>query len=256
MNIGLIIGCARSGTSILGELIAAHPDVKYVFEAHPVWQLGGQGVNDAHRLTAEHAVPELRQYVRQWFEQKQGKANLVIEKNPRNVVRVPYLRAIFPEAKIIHIVRDGRDVACSLLPGNGDVKWLHVRPPSWQSIFSEHTGVMRCALGWKDIVRIALDDLAAVPHLQIYYEDLVTRSRETTAKVMDYLGLKLHPNVIEFSQKIQNETDGSYHAQHQVLWYRDNHSSRIGRWRENLDETQKLAVNAALHDILVELGYE
>ena len=51
MNIALIIGCARSGTSILGELVSAHPDVKYIFEAHPIWELAALGENDSHRLS-------------------------------------------------------------------------------------------------------------------------------------------------------------------------------------------------------------
>ena len=36
MNLAFVVGCARSGTSILGELIASHPEVNYVFEAHSV----------------------------------------------------------------------------------------------------------------------------------------------------------------------------------------------------------------------------
>ena len=39
-----IIGCARSATSILGELIQSHPDVKYIFEASSIWETAGAGI--------------------------------------------------------------------------------------------------------------------------------------------------------------------------------------------------------------------
>lgn len=47
---------------------------------------------------------------------------VLVEKNPRHTLRIPFLKAIFPDAKIIHIVRDGRDVTCSLVPGCGGLR--------------------------------------------------------------------------------------------------------------------------------------
>ncbi len=60
MNIALIVGCARSGTSILGELIASHPEVKYIFEAHHIWEIAGLGENESHCLLKEHATPDVK----------------------------------------------------------------------------------------------------------------------------------------------------------------------------------------------------
>src|SRR5437899_898479 len=104
MNIALIIGCARSGTSILGELISSHPDVKYIFEPHDIWEFAGCGLDGCHRLTAEHATPEVIDRIRDWFRQQQADAPLIVDKTPRNTLRVPFVRAVFPEAKIIHII--------------------------------------------------------------------------------------------------------------------------------------------------------
>jgi protein-tyrosine sulfotransferase len=256
INIALIIGCARSGTSILGELIASHPEVKYVFEAHDVWELAGQGAYDSHRLVAEHATPEIRKRIREWFRKRQGSATLVVEKTPRNVLRVPFIRAIFPEAKIIHIIRDGRDVACSLMPGIGGDEWRHLKPPSWQKLFSDYTGIQRCALAWKEIIEIALEDLSPVPHHQVRYEQLATRPQEVSRDVLRYVGLADDPRVEKFCHKIQDSTPGSYHAQYQAQWYRDDHKSRIGRWRENLSNTEQEMVTGLLGNLLSGLGYE
>src|SRR5204862_4656085 len=113
-----------------GELIAAHEEVKYVYEAHEVWELGGLGKNESHRLRAEHAKPQVIAAIRGWFE-GQAEGRMIIEKCPRNSLRVPYIHRIFPEAKIIHIIRDGRDVICSLRPGIGEDEWRHLKPENW-----------------------------------------------------------------------------------------------------------------------------
>lgn len=256
MNIALIVGCARSGTSILGELIEAHPEIQYVFEAHSVWELGGSGINNSHRMVAQDATEFIKARVRNWFEERNGGACLIVEKNPRNTLRIPYVREIFPEAKIIHIVRDGRDVACSLVPGCGGAEWWHLKPPSWQVLMSNYEGPMRCARAWKEIMEIALADLSGVCHLQLRYEDLVNDPFEVATRIMTYLGLGSHPAVEDFCLKIQNSTDCTYHARQQSMWYRSDHRSRIDRWRENLSREEQSVIRDLLAPLLHELDYE
>lgn len=256
MNIALVIGCARSGTSILGELIAAHPDVRYVFEAHHVWELGGLGVNDSHRLTERHATPGVRKRIRRWFGAQGGSAGLMMEKNPRNTLRVPFIRAVFPEAKLVHVVRDGRDVACSMVPGCGGAEWSHLKPPSWKGLLVGSEGVLRCALAWKEVMEIALADLADAPHLEVRYEELVRSPRDVARGIGMYLGLREDPAVLRFCERIRDATPASYHAAHQSTWYRGDHGSRIGRWRENLTEAEQQTIHEALAGLLRKLGYE
>jgi Sulfotransferase family len=256
LKVALVIGCARSGTSILGELLASHPDIKYVFEAHDVWDMAGTGVNNSHRLVAAHATPEVRDKIRSWFKKQQGSAGIIVEKCPRNTLRIPFLRAVFPEAKIIHIVRDGRDVACSLMPGVGGDEWRHLKPPSWQSLFNEHAGLVRCALVWKEVMEIALTDLPSDAHHQVRYEDLVTDSWATAQELLSYLGLESNPAVREFCSRIQDSTLNSYHARKQKKWFRGDHKSRVGRWRENVDQMQQSMLHNILGDLLARLNYQ
>jgi LPS sulfotransferase NodH len=254
LRIALIVGCARSGTSILGELIAAHPAVRYVFEPHDVWDCAGLGANDSHRLTAQHATASIRSRIRDWARAQEDGA-LLVEKTPRNALRVPFLRAVLPEARIIHIVRDGRDVACSLVPGIGGAEWHHLRPPSWRRLLATETGVVRCAHAWTANVEIALNDLAGVPHLAIRYEDLVAQPRVEMVKILRYLGLDHRPEVDAFSTRIQDPTAGSYGARHQDVWYRPDHTRRIGRWRENMTALEQEIVGDILNTLLRRLGY-
>jgi len=256
MNIALIIGCARSGTSILGELIVAHPGVKYIFEAHHIWELAGLGADDSHRLVAQHATPNVKKRILKWFEEQKGSVHLLLEKTPRNILRVPFVREIFPKAKIIHIIRDGRDVACSMVPGCGEKQWSHLKPPSWKTLFSHYDGPVRCALAWKEIMEIALEDLTVVPHLQVRYEDLIGQPQNVACRILSYLELPQHPKVTGFCSKIQDSTSGSYHAQHQAVWYRENHRTRMGRWQENLTQEEQRIINDLLSSLLTKLGYQ
>ncbi len=256
MNIAFILGVARSGTSILGELLAVHPKTFYIFEAHSVWELGGMGQNESHRLAEVDATPELMVKIRAWFKYKSIPDRLILEKSPRNTLRVPYVHSIFPEGRFIHIIRDGRDVACSLVPGCGGDKWLHLKPPSWQKLFVQYQGAVRCALVWQESIRIALDDLAQVNHLQVKYEDLVQTPREVAEKMLSFLGLDNNPAVYDFCEKIQDATTAPHHARVQNQWFRADHKVRIGRYRENLSDGELRTINQLVGPTLQKLGYD
>jgi hypothetical protein len=197
-----VVGCARSGTSILGELIASHPDVKYIFEAHSTWEMGGLEVNGSHRLTSEYATDEVKSKIRKWFQEQAGKEAFLVEKNPRNILRI-----------------------------------------------------IRCGYAWREIVEIGLSDLQNTDHLQIRYEDLLANPAFTAEKIFQYLGLNLHEDVLAFCERISNDTNSSYHAKNQEQWYRQNHRSRMGRWRENLNEQDQETLTGILTPLLSRLGY-
>jgi hypothetical protein len=255
MNIALIIGCARSGTSILGELLAAHEDVEYVFEAHQVWEIAPPPPDASHRQAGQDATAEIKYQIRNVFSERLAKSNrkMIIEKCPKNTLRIPYLKSIFPEAKIVHIVRDGRDVACSLRPGLQD-GWYHLKPPNWQT-YAKEPLIERCAKTWRDVISIALRDLAKIDHLQIKYETLINNAASVISRLSDFLDLTDTGSMTEFARRIQDTTAESYQARHQSAWFRPDHRKRIGRWKENLNSDEKLRVNEILSPTLARLGY-
>jgi len=70
----------------------------------------------SRRLTAQHATLQVVRRICQRFERERGDARLFVEKMP--ALRVPFMPAVLPEAKIIHIVRDERDVSSILPPSS------------------------------------------------------------------------------------------------------------------------------------------
>lgn len=252
MNITFIVGCARSGTSILGELCEAHPRVMYVYEEH-IWRRLAE--TDHHAVTVDDITDKNRLKLKKWMRMYKRKNKAVVEKNPRHVVRIPFMKSVFPEAKIIHIVRDGRDVSCSLKSGLCGKTWAHVKPPRWREIERDYEGVIRCAHAYHDIMQYPMRDLEEVEHLQVKFEDYVADSRGIAKEVMNYIGLPMHDKVLQLADKVQDEMEGSYVAKNQMRWYKKDHTKRIGRWKENMTEDEQIEVNRILRPVLDYYGY-
>ncbi|MAQ93795.1 MAG: hypothetical protein CMM84_09765 [Rhodothermaceae bacterium] len=112
----VVLGAARSGTSMTSRVLMRHPDVAFWMEPKYMWKVGRPLAPDDVR-TADEATPSVRKYIRKQFEafaEKEGKPRFM-EKTPSNCFRVPFVHAVLPEAKFLHVVRDGRDVTRSAL---------------------------------------------------------------------------------------------------------------------------------------------
>lgn len=115
MNICFLIGAARSGTTLLGEhLLSNHSEVAYLGEPDYVWQ-NVIGYQSHDLIKVEEAETWKGDYLKKQFENfmKENSANVLLEKSPSNCFRIPFIKSVFPEAKFIHIIRDGREVTLS-----------------------------------------------------------------------------------------------------------------------------------------------
>lgn len=110
----VVLGAARSGTTMLATTLATHPDLAYWVEPKYVWRYGHPLAPDDRRGAAE-ATPRVRRYIRRAFARFADRAGAprFMEKTPSNCFRVPFVHAVLPEARFLHVVRDGRDVARS-----------------------------------------------------------------------------------------------------------------------------------------------
>lgn len=122
---GFIVGCGRSGTTILGTMLSPHPEICYLFEPYHLWaaiDVRTDVTNLHHRveglfiMDSSHASPEARVRFNRvvYGERARSGKPMVIEKTPHNVARIGYLDALAPGSKFLHIVRSGVDIARSI----------------------------------------------------------------------------------------------------------------------------------------------
>lgn len=110
----ILIGAARSGTTILGEVLSKHQDIAYWVEPKYIWKVGKPDTGNDVRFSNE-ATPKRIRYIHKTFFnflKKQGKGRF-LEKTPSNCFRIPFIDKVFPDAIYINIIRDGRDVSLS-----------------------------------------------------------------------------------------------------------------------------------------------
>lgn len=114
----ILVANARSGTTMTSQCFKMlDSQIKILREKHMTWTVGNT-MHPDDRFTAEMATPRVIKKIRQAFVdlQKEHGGRQIMEKTPSNCLRIPYIRAIFPEAIIIHMIRDGRDNVSSCLP--------------------------------------------------------------------------------------------------------------------------------------------
>lgn len=107
----ILIGAHRSGTTWMGQVLARHPKVAYWEEPRHIWTWGN-GATPDDVLTGADAAPRVVEHIRAAFEKftRERGAERFAEKTPSNCLRIPFIRAVFPDAKIILLLRDGRSV--------------------------------------------------------------------------------------------------------------------------------------------------
>ncbi len=109
-----VIGAARSGTKFLRDTLAAHPDVFAVpYDVNFIWRLGNEG-HPHDELAPEQidarSAQKIRKALRRAAKIPVGHPGMVLEKTVSNTLRVEFVDRVFPHARYIHLVRDGRRV--------------------------------------------------------------------------------------------------------------------------------------------------
>ncbi len=185
-----LVGEAQAGSKIdLTEELAAN-----VFQYHRFKRLGLSVEEFDSVKSRSTTYQELVGGLYSAFGANQNK-HLGGEKTPDYVRRIRLLHGLFPNSKLIHIVRDGRDVALSLLDWATPTKG-----PGKLELWNQYPiGV--CALWWKWFVeeaRLQSADLPDSSYLELHYKNLVEQPEQQMRLACEFLRLEYSSAMIEY----------------------------------------------------------
>lgn len=177
----------------------ALPGILETSEGHSIWDRFCTRTPD-DRASAATATDETKSTLRSivhWHLRYHQRPRF-IGKTPRNALRLPFLRAVFPDALFIHLVRDGRAVASSILRRRQDspgptAQWWGARPPGWKTML-ENPPIVQAAWTWKTILETIEEDADALETSlhTVYYESLCRAPRQTLRSLFE--GVDLDPD--------------------------------------------------------------
>lgn len=111
-----IIAAARSGSKLLRDLIAEHPSVDAIpYDINYIWKCGNFEKSD--ELEPDSVSDSLARRIRKLVERQLSSTDgtVMLEKSVSNTLRIGYVKYLFPDAKFVHLYRDGRAVTLSAL---------------------------------------------------------------------------------------------------------------------------------------------
>lgn len=212
-----IVGCGRSGTTILGKLLSQHAQLAYLNEPRHIWRHEPQtdiwsensNLNGGKLvLTADDFSEVAATRIHTAFAVEvriQGKHRLV-EKLPINSFRIEFINRLFPEALFIHIIRNGIEVAHSIAELSDRKPWFGYKEYKWHLLvkYAIQKGygslvdlctdnILRGMLEWRLSVLSALEgfnNLSDSRKLEIRYEDLIQDPLSICKSLENFIGVK------------------------------------------------------------------
>jgi len=265
VRLAFVVGCGRSGTTILGDLLDLHPAIRYWNEPIERWaavdiatDTTGLFRSDPAKcvMNANDATPVVARRFWRLFRPPHRPGRWLVEKLPVNAMRLDYLNSIAPDARFIVIVRDARGVINSIVqkasnPGTqilgkeqvdgwwwvADLKWRALQADAvkygWlpeESLVTDDDSV-RAACEWIGTCESLHRTLSSVGDraITVRYEDLATRTDTVLLAIADHLHLASPPDWLKQAQALTRppKADDDPILPHVV-------KGRVNEWQERL----------------------
>jgi len=265
----LLLGVRRSGTTLLRVMLDRHSQLAVPDESYFVPQLARRHrgavdpaafLDDLRRLptlrewgvSPDHVAPRLRAgmsvgeaigAVYATYAAGRGKERWG-DKTPMYMEHLPLLERLWPDARYVHLIRDGRDAAASFLSmpeGLVTRTWAH--PRSAADFACQWHREVRAARGLGGRVGPAR-------YLELRYEELVRRPDDELRRICELASLPYEDAMLDYVGKV----DLSAKPHQQSLAKPPTPGLR--NWRDDLSRADALAFEEVAGDLLAELGYE
>lgn len=269
-----IVGSGRSGTTLTRAMLDSHPEVAVPPETYFVTELlenrGSYETPEGFSKDAFLGDLLVNQWFRRWevppervaseidevsitgyadairsvyraFAASRGKRRYA-DKTPVHIYHLPVLAELLPEARFVHVIRDGRDVAASFLDQDD------MRP----------NGVAEAALLWRERVRVGRSagaELGPDRYLELRYEELVANPGPTLERLCTMIGLRYDPRMLSYPERATETVarDGGPERHRGVFMAP---TPGLRDWRSELSPEAIETFELIAGDLLSELGYE
>ena len=238
-----VTGCPRSGTTFVAGAIGSQPGFVDLGEVHPL----KAALPSLTGLPLADSATQLRRILDR--VRRFGLAGQLrgVEQTPETAFVLPAVLAAYPEARVVHVVRDGRDVACSLLErgwlstGRGGADdagraygsqarfWVE---PGRRADFEQLSDAGRAGYAWCRYVSAARATTERLVELR--YETVTADPQAAADPLARHLHLDPGPLARAFGEA---------------------HGCSVGRWQRELDESELADVEREAGTLLRELGY-
>lgn len=226
-----VVGVGRSGTTHLGRLLSAHPDVGWLNEPKLLWNSivsdedvsGFYSSSGRFLLDENDATPGRRTQVNQVLNYylTMVRAKRLVDKYPEMTYRIPFIKRLFPNAIVVAIVRRPEDFVNSVVQWNGahgseDEDWWGVRGRKWTTLLDElvpndpevaavlaslegePTSAEMAATEWVLGMRALVASNSLIDAV-IQYEQLATNPLETTSDLLASCQLSAERSVLQLA---------------------------------------------------------
>ncbi len=272
MRCFFIIGAQRSGTTLLRLMLNSHTQIAIPEEGTYWMPLLRQYRKDPHQLFTQNNFNKHIEYI--WANSQfklwdissgefRSKVNIVTcpdiytlmntiytlysekhkktmwgDKTPSFFRMVPELSFLFPHARFIHIIRDGRDLYLS-----------------WRKMDSTKGNIAVGGLEWMYKVQHAQKDLinfANSRHLQIKYEDLAANPANNLIDICHFLQIDFEPSMLEFYKNSHNFI-GNHHSK---LIFQPLSTISVNKWKTKLSPSEVIIFENIARKCLIENKYQ
>jgi hypothetical protein len=267
-----VVGCGRSGTTLVRAMLDAHPQIAVPYESYfPVWfarqrtryetpagfaldrfiddflahesflhwGLDAATTREFLRAAEPGNYPDAIRACFAAYASAHGKPRYV-DKTPIFVNHIPALASLFPEAVFVHLVRDGRDVALS----RTQVAW----------------GTRQFAqegLRWRDEVERGRRDgraLGAARYHEVHYEALLEDPERAARELCEFIGVEFDPAMLRYYERVDQVLGSQpYPDEHQNLLRPPTKGLRS--WRAELDADRVALFEQLAGPTLRRFGY-
>ena len=260
-----LVGCPRSGTTWLQILLGSHPKVVTVRETHLFdlyfrdfyarWH-GEEAAENKEGLRIllnqtdlDDATRAFAEIVFRKIAGMRPDADILLEKTPAHVAHHQLINRLFPDAMFLHLLRDPRAVAASLVAAHQET-W-----GDWAS-----ADVASAAQLWCELVSVGLRELPAYgdAHLLVRYEHLFTEPNVTLDRIWRWLGLeplaldlaRFSIAAIQVDSDLRNPLDPSWEPRRNFF-----RRGTPDGWKNDLSAEQISTIESICGGLLEEAGY-